>query len=147
MPHGPPTLPANLNHKVGVPFAPSPTSGAVMRHRATLILAGSLGAVGLALIGCDDKKDSAPVSDKVEKTVEKSGEKVGQAVEKTGDAIQRGAQKVAPAIGDAAEKTADSAKRAGAKFRDAVEATTVQSGEIMNLLASTVDAVISKDGR
>jgi len=118
-----------------------------MRNGVTLILAGSLGAVGLALTGCDDKKDSSPVSDKVEKAVEKSGEKVGQAVEKTGQAIQRGAEKAAPAIGDAAEKTAQSAKRAGAKLRDAVDATAVESGEVMNAIGSTVDAVISKDGR
>ncbi len=118
-----------------------------MRHRATLILAGSLGAVGLALIGCDDKKDSAPVSDKVEKAVEKSGEKVGQAVEKTGDAIQRGAQKAAPAIGNAADKTADAAKRAGQKLRDAIDASPIESGDIMKALASTVDATIAKDGR
>ena len=118
-----------------------------MRNRVTLVLAGSLGAVGLALTGCDDKKDNRPVGDKVEKAVEKSGEKVGQAVEKTGEAIQRGAEKAAPAIGDAAEKTADTARRAGGKLRDAVEATTVQSGEIMNVVASTVDAVIAKDGR
>jgi hypothetical protein len=118
-----------------------------MRNGVTLILAGSLGAVGLALIGCDEKKDDRPVGDKVEKAVEKTGEKVGQAVEKTGEAIQRGAQKAAPAIGDATEKSADAAKRAGGKIRDAVEATTVESGEIMNTLGSTVDAVIAKDGR
>ena len=118
-----------------------------MRNRVTLVLAGSLGAVGLALASCDEKKDDRPVSDKVEKAVEKGGEKVGQAVEKTGEAIQRGAEKAAPAIGDAAEKTADSAKRAGAKLRDAVDATTVESGEMMNVIGSTVDAVISKDGR
>jgi hypothetical protein len=118
-----------------------------MRNGVTLVLAGSLGAVGLALTSCDEKKDDRPVGDKVEKAVEKGGEKVGQAVEKTGDAIQRGAEKAAPAIGDAAEKTADAAKRAGAKFRDAVEATTVESGDIMNVIGSTVDAVISKDGR
>ncbi|HEV8292871.1 MAG TPA: hypothetical protein VGP94_13145, partial [Tepidisphaeraceae bacterium] len=51
------------------------------------------------------------------------------------------------AVGDAAEKAADTAKRAGSKLRDAVDATTVESGEIMNNLASTVDAVIAKDGR
>ncbi|HEV8607527.1 MAG TPA: antitoxin [Tepidisphaeraceae bacterium] len=118
-----------------------------MRNRVTLVLAGSLGAVGLALTGCDDKKDDRPVGDKVENAVEKSGEKVGQAVEKTGDAISRGAQKAAPAIGDAVDKTADSAKRVGAKLRDAVDATALESGDIMNLLGSTVDAVISKDGR
>jgi len=118
-----------------------------MRNGVTLVLAGSLGAVGLALTGCDDKKDDRPVSDKVERAVEKSGEKVGNAVEKTGDAIQRGAQKAAPAIGDAVEKTADAAKRAGGKLRDAVEASTVESGEIMNVLASTVDSVVAKDGR
>ena len=82
-----------------------------MRNGVTLILAGSLGAVGLALVSCDDKKDDRTVSDKVEKAVEKSGEKVGNAVEKTGEAIQRGAEKAAPAVGDAAEKTADAAKR------------------------------------
>src|SRR3954471_12568799 len=118
-----------------------------MRNGATLVLAGSLGAVGLALTGCDDKKDSSPVSDKVEHAVEKAGDKVGQAVEKTGDAIQRGAEKAAPAIGNAAEKTADSARRVGGKLRDAVDATTVESGEIMNVLASTIDSVIAKDGR
>jgi len=118
-----------------------------MRNGVTLILAGSLGAVGLALTGCDDKKDSSPVGDKVEKAVEKTGEKVGQAVEKTGEAIGRGAQKAAPAIADATEKTADAAKRVGGKLRDAVEATTVESGEIMNVLAATVDAVVAKDGR
>jgi hypothetical protein len=118
-----------------------------MRHRATLILAGSLGAVGLALVGCDDKKDSAPVSDKVERAVEKTGEKVGQAVEKTGDAIQRGAQKAAPAIGNAADKTVDAAKRAGNKLKDAVEAGPTESGDILKTLASTVDATIAKDGR
>src|SRR5215208_7101159 len=79
-----------------------------MRNGVTLILAGSLGAVGLALTGCDDKKDSSPVGDKVEKAVEKSGEKVGQAVEKTGEAIGRGAQKAAPAIADATAKSASS---------------------------------------
>src|SRR2546421_6847891 len=118
-----------------------------MRNGVTLILAGSLGAVGLAITGCDDKKDNRPVSDKVENAVEKGGEKVGQAVEKTGDAIQRGAEKAAPAIGDAAEKSADAAKRAGIKLRDAVDATTVESGEMMAVIGSTVDAVISKDGR
>jgi hypothetical protein len=118
-----------------------------MRNGVTLVLAGSLGAVGLALTGCDDKKDDRPVGDKVEKAVEKGGEKVGQAVEKTGEAMQRGAEKAAPAIGDAVEKTADAAKRVGGKLRDAVDATTVESGEIMNLMASTVDAVIAKDSR
>ena len=118
-----------------------------MRNGVTLILAGSLGAVGLALVSCDDKKDDRPVSDKVEKAVEKSGEKVGNAVEKTGEAIQRGAEKAAPAVGDAAEKSAEAAKRVGGKMRDAVGATTVESGEIMNVIASTVDAVIAKDGR
>src|SRR5437667_8214445 len=118
-----------------------------MRNGVTLLLAGSLGAVGLALVSCDDKKDDRTVSDKVEKAVEKSGEKVGNAVEKTGEAIQRGAEKAAPAVGDAAEKTAEAAKRVGGKMRDAVDATTVESGEIMNVIASTVDAVIAKDGR
>ncbi|HEY3167518.1 MAG TPA: hypothetical protein VGK57_09850 [Candidatus Binatia bacterium] len=118
-----------------------------MRNGVTLILAGSLGAVGLALTGCDEKKDDRPVGDKVEKAVEKGGEKVGKAVEKTGEAIQRGAEKAAPAIGDAVEKTADTAKRAGGKLRDAIDATTVESADIMNVLASTVDAVIAKDGR
>jgi hypothetical protein len=118
-----------------------------MRNGVTLVLAGSLGAVGLALTGCDDKKDDRPVSDKVEHAVEKAGEKVGTAVEKTGDANHRGDEKAAPAIGTAVEKTTDSAKRAGGKLRDAIEATTVESGEVMNVLASTIDAVVSKDGR
>ena len=118
-----------------------------MRNGVTLVLAGSLGAVGLALTGCDDKKDDRPVSDKVEHAVEKAGDKVGQAVEKTGEAIERGAEKAAPAIGNAAEKTADSARHIGGKLRDAVDATTVESGEIMNVLASTIDSVIAKDGR
>src|SRR5258706_13396435 len=118
-----------------------------MRNRATLALAGSLGAVGLALTSCDEKKDDRPVSDKVEKAVEKGGEKVGQAVEKTGEAIQRGAEKAAPAIGDAAEKSAEAAKRAGTRLRDTIDATAVQSSDVMNVIGSTVDAVISKDGR
>jgi hypothetical protein len=117
-----------------------------MRKRYTLVLAGSLGAVGLALVSCDDKKDDRPTSDKVEKAVEKTGEKVGQAVEKTGQAIERGAEKAAPAIGEAAEKGIDSVRHAGAKLRDAIDATPVETGEIMSTLGSTVDAVIAKDG-
>src|SRR5436189_1461004 len=97
-----------------------------MRNGATLVLAGSLGAVGLALVSCDDKKDDRPVADKVENAVEKGGEKVGKAVEKTGEAIQRGAEKAAPAIGDAADKAVESAKHAGARLRDAIDATPVE---------------------
>jgi hypothetical protein len=117
-----------------------------MRTRVTLVLAGSLGAVGLALVGCDDKNDR-PVSDKVENAVEKAADKVDTAMDKTGDAIARGAEKAAPTIGNAIEKTADSAKRVGGKLRDAVDAGPVESGEVMGVLAATVDATISKEGR
>ena len=71
-----------------------------MRNGVTLVLAGSLGAVGLALVSCDDKNDGR-VGDKVESAVEKAAEKTDKALDKTGDAIARGAEKAAPAIGNA----------------------------------------------
>jgi len=118
-----------------------------MRHGVTLVLAGSLGAVGLALTGCDDSKNDRPVGEKVESAVEKAGEKVDKAMDKTGEAIARGAEKAGPAIGNAVEKTAESAKKVGGKLRDAVDASAVETSDVMNVLASTVDAAIAKEGR
>jgi len=117
-----------------------------MRNGVTLILAGSLGAVGLALTGCDEKKDNRPTTSKVENAVEKGGEKVGQAVEKPAKPFSAALRKPLRHRRRRRKKR-PGRKRAGAKLRDTIDATAVQSSDVMNVIGSTVDAVISKDGR
>ena len=80
-----------------------------MQRKAVLVLAGSLGAVGLALVGCDDSShnDHATPGERVEGQFDYAGEKIEQGARKTGEALNSAAQKSGDVARDLVDQAAD----------------------------------------
>src|SRR5688500_19771638 len=84
-----------------------------MRKHVAVVLAGSLGVVGL--VGCDDAGDtSATTGDKVERAIDRAGDAVARGAEKTGEVLDKAADKTADAVGKGVDQAAERGRRAGA---------------------------------
>lgn len=115
-----------------------------MRKRVAVVLAGSLGVVGL--VGCDDAGDnSATTGDKVERAIDRAGDAVARGAEKTGEVLDKAADKTATAVGKGVDQASEMGRRAGDKANDWLDANVSDAARIKDTLASAAEAALTRD--
>jgi hypothetical protein len=115
-----------------------------MRKRVAVVLAGSLGVVGL--VGCDDAGDSsASTGEKVERSIDRAGDAIARGAEKTGEALDKAADKTAAAVGKGVDQASELGRRAGDKASDWIDANVSDAARIRDTLASTAEAALTRD--
>ena len=113
-----------------------------MRKRVAVVLAGSLGVVGL--VGCDDPADPPQTTgEKVERAIDRTGDAIARGAEKTGEVLDNAAEKTADAVGRGVDQASDLGRRAGQKASDWLDANVNDSGRIRDTLASAAEAAVT----
>ena len=115
-----------------------------MRKHVAVVLAGSLGVVGL--VGCDDSADTSQTTgEKVERAIDRTGDAIARGAEKTGEVLDKAADKTATAVGKGVDQASELGRRAGDKASGWIDANVSDSARIRDTLASTIEAALTRD--
>ena len=115
-----------------------------MRKHVAVVLAGSLGVVGL--VGCDDSGDtSQSTGDKVERAIDRTGDAIARGAEKTGEVLDKAADKTADAVGRGVDQASEMGRRAGDKANEWLDANVSDTARIKDTLASAAEAALTRD--
>jgi hypothetical protein len=115
-----------------------------MRKRVAVVLAGSLGVVGL--VGCDDSTDTSQTTgDKVERAIDRTGDAIARGAEKTGEVLDKAADKTADAVGKGVDQASELGRRAGDKASEWLDANVSDAARVRDTLASATEAALTRD--
>jgi hypothetical protein len=115
-----------------------------MRKRVAVVLAGSLGVVGL--VGCDDAGDgSASTGEQVERAIDRTGDAIARGAEKTGEVLDKAADKTAEAVGRGVDQASELGRRAGERASEWIDANVSDAARIKDTLASAAEAALTRD--
>src|SRR5688500_6605952 len=115
-----------------------------MRKHVAVVLAGSLGVVGL--VGCDDSADTSNTTtgDKVERAIDRTGDAIARGAQKTGEALDKAADKTADAVGKGVDQASEMGRRAGDKANAWLDANVSDAARIKDTLASAAEAALTR---